>query len=160
MRPSLANPGVLLATWFGAGYLRPAPGTWGTLAALPFAWALLHYGGPVALLIASLAAYAVGSWAAEVYCRVTDSHDASEIVIDEVAGVWLTLAILPAADLIGFLAGFLLFRFADIVKPWPIRWLDRNVKGGFGVMTDDMAAGLLAGALLYALYHFGIPPHA
>ncbi len=153
-RPTLSNPAILLATWFGSGYIKPAPGTWGTLAGLPFAWIILQYYSPLFLIIAALLLFPVGVWAADRFDRITNGHDASEIVIDEVVGVWLTLgmiiltepAIWVAHEWVVWMLSFLLFRLFDITKPFPIRLVDRSVQGGFGVMVDDVLAGLVAGA--------------
>ena len=142
-RPPLANPAVLLATWFGSGWLKPAPGTWGTLAALPFAWNIMTYFGQVGLWVATVVIFAVGIWASSVYCTLTDTHDSGEIVIDEVAGMWFTLCLLPQHWGIYAIA-FVFFRFFDIVKPYPIRTIDRRVGGGLGVMLDDMVAAPMA----------------
>lgn len=160
MRPPALYPSVILASWFWSGWIRPAPGTWGTLAALPFAWAIWHVFGPSALLIAAAAAFASGCWAAGRYDALSGGHDSGEIVIDEVAGVWLTLALMgllipeiaayPAA--VAYASGFLAFRLFDIAKPFPISWLDRRVGGGLGVMLDDIVAGLFAFAAVYAGY--------
>jgi len=140
-----------LATWFGAGLIPKAPGTWGSLAALPFAWVILHFGGVWWLGGAAVLVFLVGWWASNVYVAGTRTTDPGAVVIDEVAGQWLTL--LPASTLTWWhwAVGFALFRFFDIVKPWPVGWADRRVKGGFGVMIDDVIAGLYAGALLYGL---------
>ncbi len=141
------HPAFWLATWFGAGLMPKIPGTWGSAAALPFALAIANYGGPAALFAASLVAFGVGIWAAGVYSRHSGIKDAGPIVIDEVAGQWLTLA--PFAfDPLNWFAGFILFRAADIVKPWPASWADREVRGGLGVMLDDMFAGVYAGIAL------------
>lgn len=148
--PPFLHPAVILSTWFGSGYLRPAPGTWGTLAALPFAWGIHYLGGQAGLAVCALLAYAIGTWSAHVYSRLTDSHDASEVVIDEVAGVWLAFAFVPLS-FVGLVIAFLLFRIADILKPWPASWADRSLGGGFGIMTDDMIAGLYAGGVTYAI---------
>lgn len=145
------HPAFLLSTWFGAGLLPKAPGTWGSAAALPFAWVMAWYGGPWVLLAAAVLMFAIGVWAAEIYGRRSGIKDAGPIVIDEVAGQWLTLAPF-APDPRTWLAGFLLFRIADIVKPWPASWADRSVAGGLGVMLDDVFAGLYAVAALYALH--------
>ena len=163
-RPSLRHPPILLATWFGSGYLRPAPGTWGTAAALPFAWAILHWATPLILILSSLVLFAAGIWAANRFDAMTQGHDASEIVVDEVVGVWLTLGLIGLAFPLSWAAwvgGFFLFRLFDIVKPFPIRQIDRSVGGGFGVMIDDVLAGLLAGGvgililrLFPAIQHF------
>lgn len=141
------HPAFLISTWFGAGLMPVAPGTWGSAAAVPFAWLIAWLGGPWVLLAASLVAFAVGVWAAEVYGRHAGIKDASPIVIDEVAGQWLTLVPAPLDPII-YLAGFLLFRLADIVKPWPANWADRALDGGLGVMLDDIFAGLYAALAL------------
>lgn len=155
---SFWNPASLISTWFGVGFIRPAPGTWGTLAAIPFGWAITHFAGTSALAFASIAAYAVGIWSSDYYSRATNSHDASEIVIDEVAGIWLALAFAPVT-LIGFALSFILFRAFDIMKPWPIGWLDKNLPGGVGIMSDDMLAGLIAGIIVYFLNQVGWLPN-
>ena len=142
-RPPLAEPAVLLATWFGSGWLKPAPGTWGTLAALPFAWNIMTYFGQMGLWIATAVIFLVGIWASNVYCKITNTHDSGEIVIDEVAGMWFTLCLLPQHWGVYAIA-FVFFRFFDIVKPYPIRTIDRRVKGGLGVMLDDMVAAPMA----------------
>ena len=136
-----------LATWFGAGRLPWAPGTWGSLAALPLAWLLLALGGPWLLLIAVALVFVLGLWASDRYMKAVGLHDPGAIVIDEVAGQWLTLAIAPL-DPLAFLVGFVLFRIADVFKPWPASWLDRRVGGAFGVMIDDVAAAVYAGGIL------------
>lgn len=142
-RPPLAHPAVLLATWFGSGWLKPAPGTWGTLASLPFAWNITHYFGQPALWVATILVFLVGIWASNVYCTLTNTHDSGEIVIDEVAGMWFTLCLLPLSWQ-SYLIAFLFFRLFDVVKPYPIGTLDRTLRGGFGVMLDDILAGAMA----------------
>ncbi len=150
--PPLAfwHPASLLATWFGSGLLPKAPGTWGSLAALPFAIVIAAFAGPWGLLVAVLAVTAAGLWAADVYAARSGAEDPGEVVIDEVAGQWL--ALVPVAlDLRLYAVAFLAFRFFDIVKVWPAGWLDRNLKGGWGIMLDDLAAGVYAGALTYGV---------
>lgn len=146
-RPGISpwHPASLAATWFGCGLLPKAPGTWGSLAALPFAWGLAKLGGWPALLAASLLCFLAGWWASAVYVRRTGVDDPSEVVIDEVAGQWLVLAAAPADPLL-YAIGFALFRVLDITKPWPARWADRNVHGGLGVMLDDMLAAAYGAA--------------
>ncbi len=147
--PSLSiwHPAFWLSTWFGSGCLPRAPGTWGSAAALPFAWLISRWGGSVLLLVASGLCFLVGCWAASVYVQRTGKNDPGEVVIDEVAGQWLVLAAVPA-DPILYVIGFALFRLLDIWKPWPASWADRHLKGGFGVMADDiLAAGYGAAAL-------------
>ncbi|MBX3447106.1 MAG: phosphatidylglycerophosphatase A [Parvibaculaceae bacterium] len=147
----LHHPAAWLATWFGSGLLRPAPGTWGTLAAFPFALGLHYAGGPLLLLVAAALLFIAGIPAATAYCRAAERDDASEVVVDEVVAIWLVLAALPLTP-IAWISAFFLFRFFDILKPWPIRVIERRFKGGFGVMIDDVFAALLAVAAWYLLY--------
>lgn len=149
-RPPLSSPGILLATWFGAGYLPKVPGTWGSAAALPFAWGLLVAGGVPALLVGAALVFLIGIWAANDYTRQSGIQDPGPVVIDEVAGQWLVLAVVPM-DFIWFLIGFALFRVFDVLKPWPVNAMDRNIKGGLGVMLDDIGAALYAVAAALVL---------
>lgn len=136
------HPVSLLATWFGAGKSPKAPGTVGTLAALPFAYGILLLGGQQALLVAALALFLVGVGVSEKYMQANGTkQDPGEIVIDEVAGIWLLLVAMPIT-INGFIFGFLLFRLFDITKPWPVSVCDNKVLGGFGVMLDDFAAAI------------------
>ena len=147
------HPAFLLATWFGAGLLPRMPGTWGSLAALPLAWLLARAGGPLLLGLATLVVFGVGWWAAAVYVRVNGREDPGEVVIDEVAGQWLTLLLVPPDRPLLYALGFVLFRVLDITKPWPAGWADRTVPGGLGVMLDDILAagwGLAALTLVEA----------
>lgn len=138
---------TLIATWFGAGYAPAAPGTIGSLAALPFAWGIAALAGHWTLIPAAIALFFIGWAAANQVAAASDDPDPQIIVIDEVAGQWLTLAVAPP-DLLAYGVGFALFRAADILKPWPASWADRRVGGGLGVMLDDMLAALYAAALL------------
>lgn len=148
--PSPWLPSSLLATWFGSGLLPWAPGTWGSLAAVPFGVVLFWLSGPLGLLLASVAVFLVGLWAAHSYEQVTAIKDPGAIVIDEVAGQWL--ALIPAGlNPAGVVLAFILFRAFDVAKPWPVGWADRHLKGAFGIMADDVIAGLYAAALVYAL---------
>jgi phosphatidylglycerophosphatase A len=144
-------PRNLILAWFGCGYARRAPGTVGSVGALPFAWAIQSSGIPWALPLASLAVFALGCWLSGRYLAETgaDEGDPQWIVLDEVAGTWLAVSALDPSWL-SYAGGFLLFRLFDIWKPWPIGWVDRSVKGGLGVMLDDYVAGLFAALLLYA----------
>ena len=146
----LRHPACLIATWFGSGLLPLTPGTWGSAAALPFAWAIAYYFGPVGLVAAAAVAFAVGVWAAGLYVRHSGTEDPGPVVIDEVAGQWLTLVPAPL-DPLAYLVGFVLFRLADIVKPWPARRIDREMTGGLGAMLDDLFAALYSVAAMYAL---------
>lgn len=147
------HPAALISTWFGAGLIKFAPGTWGSLAALPFAWFISYYTGPSGLIIASLIAYGIGIWASGLYSTALGKEDPGAVVIDEVAGQWLALTFVPLNPAL-FLISFLIFRFFDIVKVFPANWLDQNVKGGLGIMSDDMVAGLYALITFYLLYEF------
>jgi phosphatidylglycerophosphatase A len=145
-----------IATWFGSGLSPFASGTAGSLAALPFAYLIQVNFGSGALLLAALAIFFLGWWASNQYLRHRGGEDPGEIVVDEVAGQWLLLSVLPYTWQ-GYLAGFLLFRLFDVIKPWPVSWADRKVKGGLGVMLDDMLAALYpAGAYMAYLYYTGV----
>ena len=137
------HPAVLIATGFGAGLLPWAPGTWGSLAALPCAWIVRSLGGVTALAVAATIAFATGCWAAGRVARATEEHDPGFIIIDEVAAQWLVLLIAPL-DWRWFAAAFLLFRLFDIAKPWPARMIERSVGDGHGIMLDDVVAALYA----------------
>jgi phosphatidylglycerophosphatase A len=137
----------LIASWFGAGLLPWAPGSWGSLAALPLAWAIVLLGSKLWLLVAAVAVFVLGCVAAEYAVRDGGEQDPGWIVIDEVAGQWLTLLVLPL-DLGAYAIGFVLFRLFDIWKPWPIRQVERRYGGGFGIMTDDVLAAVYAAAVI------------
>jgi phosphatidylglycerophosphatase A len=149
----------LIATVFGAGLLRPAPGTWGTLAALPLAW-LVMQGGALLFTLATLAALPLGVWAVRRTTEGLPEMDLPEIVIDELLGVWIALlpiawgaqaAGVPVERLWpGWVAAFVLFRLFDIWKPGPVGALDRR-KDVWGVMLDDVVAGLFAAIGVLAL---------
>ena len=162
----------LVCTFFGVGLLRPAPGTWGSLAAVGLA--VLAYEAGLALLVpvAALIATVVGFWAVPPYLRATGGEDPSEVVIDEVAGQLLALSftVMPlwrhgVEDFLfgawpGWLAPFLLFRLFDIWKPWLVGRADR-MGGTRGVMLDDLWAGLFAGlcsVALAGLWHGAVQP--
>ena len=148
MRPPRLHPSTVLSTWFWVGLLPKAPGTFGSLAALPFAWAIQTFLGPLALLAGALTVFAIGSWSSARYIRDFDHTDPGEVVIDEVAGQWIACLLIPPTMLWAWLAAFVLFRIFDIFKPWPISLLDRHGRGGIGIMQDDVLAGLFAFALL------------
>ncbi len=151
-RPPLPpwHPAAIIATWFGSGLLPWAPGSWGSLTALPPAWLIAHFLGPRVLVAAAVIVFFLGWWAAERVQQASGVADEGSIVIDEVAGQWLTLAVAPA-DPLAYAAGFLLFRLFDITKPWPARWADRRIPGGLGVMADDVIAGIYAAIALVAI---------
>lgn len=145
----LSHPAHFLAFGFGAGLMPKAPGTWGTLVAFPF-FALVHVGGTAAVLAAAAVFFVIGIWAAAVSGRDLGVADHGGIVIDEIAAFLLVLAFTPPG-LAWWMTAFLLFRLFDIVKPWPIRLADQTIKGGFGVMFDDVLAAAYAIALVQIL---------
>lgn len=146
------HPACIAATWFGAGLLPKVPGTWGSAAALPLAWVMMSLGGPATLLAAAAACFLVGWWVSAIYVRRTGIEDPREVVIDEVSGQWLVLIAAPL-DPLSYLIGFALFRLFDIWKPWPVRWADRRVGGGLGIMLDDILAALYGLGLMVLLNH-------
>ena len=149
------GPWVLLAAWGPCGYAPVAPGTFGTLGAIPLYLAVSRLGtGAYVAFTFAFAALAV--YAAERAGKYWGVPDASPIVIDEVAGYLLTMALVPFSWRAA-LAGFVLFRIFDVLKPWPASALDR-VKNGFGVVADDLAAGVWAWAALLALRLLGVVP--
>jgi phosphatidylglycerophosphatase A len=144
------SPARLIAFGFGSGLLRPAPGTWGTLAGWAGYQLLLAPLGEPARLLVIAAAFAIGVWACGKTGRDLGVADHGGMVWDEVAAIWLVLAFVPAGWAAQF-AAFLLFRFFDIVKPPPIRYFDQRLKNGFGVMFDDLlAAGFVL--LVWAIW--------
>ena len=145
---------VALAVWFGCGRLPWAPGTWGTLGGLPFAWGALQFGLGAGLALTALL-FVAGLWASARHMDATGEDDPPEIVIDEVAGVSFCLCFAPLTPL-GVVAAFLLFRLFDIAKPFPVRRLETAAPGAWGVMLDDMAAGLYSGLCLLLLRAIGI----
>lgn len=136
------HPVSLLATWFGAGKSPIVPGTMGTLAALPFGWLIHMHSGSEGLIVAALLTFFIGIFVADRFMKLSfTSHDPREIVIDEVAGMWLLLAAFPLS-LTSYFTAFIIFRIFDILKPWPISLCDRKIHGGFGVMFDDFVAAI------------------
>lgn len=147
----MTRPASLLATAFGIGSFPKAPGTAASLVALPIGWTLIVFGNAAIFLAATLIVGVVGVWAAEHHGKNVGLLDPSDCVIDEVAGQWFALLpLILTAHInspIALALAFLLFRFFDIVKPWPISALER-LPGGIGVMADDIAAGLVSAAIL------------
>lgn len=137
----------MLVCGLGSGFVPKAPGTVGSLAAVAIWWFLLADTSLVIQLVAIVAVTALGTWlTGRVQARYR-VNDPGAIVIDEFAGQWIALLFAPLTPL-GMLAGFALFRLFDIWKPWPVGALERGVPGPFGVMVDDLAAGLMALAVL------------
>lgn len=146
-RTLLSHPAGWIATALGAGLVPKAPGTAGSLVALLPWWFLLRGLPPGGYLAVLGAGFLLGVWACAVCDRRLGRHDLGALVWDEVIGMWIALFAAPQAWW-WMLAGFALFRLFDIWKPWPVRWADRRVHGGLGVMLDDVVAGLYALAVL------------
>ena len=158
----------LVASVLGVGFLRPAPGTWGSLAALILAWPILTLGGPFALVVLTIAVFALGLAAAKDVIAESGDTDPGWVVIDEVAGQWIALlpvafgawsnGVAYAALWPGWLAAFLLFRLLDIRKPWLAGRADRR-GDALGLMLDDVWAGLFAalGVIALAGLAHGVP---
>ncbi len=136
------NPIHFAAFGFGSGAVPVAPGTFGTLAAAAL-YLLLPAMPVLVYCLFLLLTFALGVWLCERTARDIGVHDHGGIVWDEFVGYWLTMLLAPPGWL-WMVLGFVLFRFFDIVKPWPIRWLDANVEGGFGIMIDDVLAAVMA----------------
>lgn len=140
---TFTNPRILIATWFGAGRLKPASGTWGSVAAMPFGYLIYHVSGIAGLALAAALLLAVGTWAADYYGKMSGATDDQAIVVDEVVGLWI--AAIPAEDSIAlWCVALVFFRIFDIFKPWPASWFDNRSRGGFDVMMDDVVAGVYA----------------
>ena len=145
---------MLLAFGLGSGLSRITPGTVGTLAAVPLFF--VFAGLPVWLYVLVLiSAFLLGIYVCQYASDQLQVHDHGGIVWDEFVGYWLTMIALPV-EWPWVLAGFILFRFFDMVKPWPIGWFDKRIHGGFGIMFDDVVAALMAAACLHGWRLWGI----
>lgn len=143
-----------IATALGAGYSPIAPGTCGTIVAVPLVWTLA--GLPIwQFAVVVVLVTAIGIWAAGRADQAWGTHDSGRIVIDEVAGYMTTMVLVDRGHWIPLTVGFVVFRALDITKPPPIRWFDENLPGGWGVVLDDSAAGLIGMGLMVALDRFG-----
>jgi phosphatidylglycerophosphatase A len=144
------HPVHLAAFGFGAGLAPVAPGTWGTLIALPF-YALMVWLSPVVYALTLLALFAAGVWLCGRTAQDLGVHDHAGIVWDEIVGYLVTMFMAPAGW-VWVVMGFALFRLFDVWKPFPISWLDQRIRGGLGIMLDDVAAGIAAALSLQAIY--------
>jgi phosphatidylglycerophosphatase A len=143
---------LFIATGFGSGYLPKAPGTWGSLVGVAL-WAALRNLETLPYLGAVAGLFVVGTFCAGSAEKIVDQADPGLVVVDEIVGQLLALLAAPfhpAAALLGFLA----FRFFDILKPFPIGWLDRHLHGGLGIMLDDLIAGLYSLLLLHLVWRY------
>ena len=146
-RQLLANPAHFLAFGFGSGLFAKAPGTAGTLLGI-LAWMFLVNLSLVTYIIVIVIAALAGIYFCGKTARDLNVHDHSGIVWDEIVGIWLAMILVPVTW--GWIfVSFLLFRFFDILKPWPISWIDKNISGGIGIMADDLLAGGFTAIVLY-----------
>jgi phosphatidylglycerophosphatase A len=147
-KPSFFDNAVLfLATGGWIGFAPVAPGTFGSLAALPLCLLNAHLALPVAIAV-TVAIVFMAVWISHHGARVVGRHDPKEVVIDEICGMAITMIGVPFEPF-SILWGFILFRVFDITKPFPIRWVDKNVGGGWGIVMDDVMAGMLANAVMH-----------
>lgn len=138
----IKSPSLLFAFGFGSGLSKVAPGTMGTLAAVPVYWLMSDF--PLYLYLAIVVVASIlGVWICQAASDAMDVHDHPGIVWDEFVGYWITMIAAPPGWY-WMLIGFIAFRIFDILKPWPISWLDRKVDGGLGIMIDDIIAGVFA----------------
>ncbi len=143
IEPSLAQPAIFLSTLGGIGYLPKAPGTWASLVTLAPVYFIESYTGLLGLIVFCSLIFIIGIWACTNHEKLTKSRDSKYCVIDECLGQSLVLLFTPN-EILFYLLAFVYFRFFDIIKPWPTNWFDQNVKGGLGVMIDDVVAGAQA----------------
>mgnify|MGYP000144459186 CR=1 FL=1 len=151
----LRNPVHLLAFGFGSGAAARAPGTWGSLAAIPLWYGIAWLPGVVYWVVVALA-FLIGIWLCGKTARDLKVHDHGGIVWDEFVGMWIALGLFPD-QIYGVLMAFALFRLFDVAKPWPIGWLDERLPGGLGIMVDDVVAGFMALGCLYAIDRWLMP---
>ena len=158
MNINLAN---IIATFLGSGLSKFAPGTAGSLATLPLAYVLIYFGGWKALIGSAVVLFFIGTKATEVVIKNTGNEDPSKVVIDEVVGQLLSFSLLTylsknyligEASILYYIVGFILFRFFDILKMGPVKYADTKIKNAYGVMLDDVFAGIFASVLLLAFH--------
>ena len=162
MNSKIAN---IIATYFGLGLSKYAPGTMGSLGTLPLAYALMYFGGFYALIAAAFIIFFIGVKATEVVITESGDDDPSKVVIDETVGQLLSFSfvafiapeyLLGATSFLYYVAGFAFFRFFDILKMGPVKYADTKIKNAYGVMLDDVFAGLFAAILLLGVLYIQI----
>ena len=148
---SFFHPSLIVSTWFYTGLFPIASGTMGSIVALPFAWLIIEYAGKFGLANATLIVFVIGLWSSREYMNETGKTDPGEVVVDEVVGQWLVCLLIIDNNHIGqYILALLAFRIFDIMKPWPVSHFDKR-HDAYGVMMDDVAAGILGAAVLYAV---------
>jgi phosphatidylglycerophosphatase A len=154
-RPSLKRLDILFLSFFGSGYLPKAPGTWGTLATLPFLYGIGRFNPPYFLFIPLLIIVTIiSSFVAEVVQKELKLHDPHWIVIDEVLGMTTAWLFIQTHNLLHLMILFVLFRFFDIVKIWPASYFDQKVSHGAGTILDDIVSGIYAGLIYLVIARF------
>lgn len=154
-RPSLKRLDILFLSFFGAGYLPVAPGTWGTLATLPFLYGIGHFIPPYFLFIPLLVIVTIiSSFVAESVQKELKLHDPQWIVIDEVLGMTTAWLFIQTHNLLHLVILFVLFRFFDIVKIWPASYFDKKIDHGAGTILDDIVSGIYAGFIYLIIARF------
>lgn len=148
----LSDPIQFLALGFGSGLAPKAPGTFGTVAAIPIFWLMADLSMLNYVLLTTLMGI-IGIFICDYSAKAAQVHDHPAIVWDEIVGYLITMFLVPLS-FVNILVGFVFFRIFDILKPWPISWIDRKVKGGFGIMIDDVVAGLMAFACMQVFIRF------
>lgn len=146
-----------LGTWFGCGLVPKAPGTMGTLGAVPLYWLVVRGAGQLGVAVTALLVTAIAVWAASIMQRDLGIEDPQVVVIDEVAGMLVTMVAVTAFSWRATAAGFLLFRLLDTWKPWPIRKFEA-LPSGWGIVMDDVAAGVIGSAAMLGLRFAGALP--
>jgi phosphatidylglycerophosphatase A len=159
MNSKLAN---IIATYFGFGLSKFAPGTMGSLGSVPLAYFLIYYGGVSLLLISAIILFFVGVKATDVVIKESNIEDPSKVVIDETVGQLLTFSLvaliypnqlLGIQSLVYYVCGFALFRFFDIKKMGPVKYADTKINNAYGVMLDDVFAGIFASIVLLGIIY-------
>lgn len=148
------NPGYFIAFGFGSGLLPIAPGTFGTLAAIPLYY-FLSFSAPMTYLLITLVCLVAGIWITDYVSKDMQIHDFGGIVWDEIVGFFITMFLVPCT-ITTIIVGFFLFRIFDIWKPWPINVIDKSLGGGLGIMFDDVLAAIYASVVIHCLGYFGL----
>ena len=143
------NPVYLTACGFGTGLIPKAPGTFGTLVAIPIVTAVSWLSIPLQFAVIATM-FLIGCFVCQTVAKSLDDNDPGVIVWDEIVGYCVAMLMVPLS-LPAIIAGFLIFRFFDILKPWPISWVEKKYSGGFGIMIDDVIAGVGCNACLQIL---------
>ncbi|OOF39011.1 phosphatidylglycerophosphatase A [Rodentibacter rarus] len=154
-RISLKNPIHLFAVGFGSGLLHPAPGTWGSALGTLLGVMLLALLGTKTFLILTALCFVFGCYLCQKTAEDMGVHDHGSIVWDEFVGVFIVLAAIPTLSLPWILTAFILFRFFDILKPFPIRYFDKKLESGFGIMVDDVLAAIYAIIVIFLIQAWG-----